>query len=139
MTRNAKLRLSLIAAASAAGFALFSQGANASTDLTVKCRGDSYNSVLACCRNETFSQRPLWMLEAHATCSTAGVVQCKSGRGRTLFSAAGFGRTGRCYVLRIIKIRNNNDTTVTHDTHFGSDDRGGKDGKQGDGRPSTHG
>src|SRR6476620_4563550 len=110
MTRNTKLRLSLIATASAAGFALFSQGASAATDVTVKCGGDSYNSVLACCRNETFSQRPLWMLEAHASCSTAGVVQCKSGRGRTLFAAAGFGKTGRCYVLRIIKQRDPNDT-----------------------------
>jgi hypothetical protein len=133
MTRNAKLRLSLIAAASAAGFALFSQGASASTDLTVKCRGDSYNSVLACCRNETFSQRPLWMLEAHATCSTAGVVQCKSGRGKPQLAAVGAGRMTRCYVKRVIKVNDSHDTSVTHET------RGSRDGKQGDSRPSTHG
>src|SRR5205814_764254 len=119
MTRNTKLRLSLIAAASAAGFALFSQGANASTDLTVKCRGDSYNDVLACCRNETFSQRPLWMLETHANCTSAGVVQCKSGNGRRTFAAAGVGRTSRCYVRRIIRVNDNGGTTVTHDTGFG--------------------
>lgn len=103
MTRISRNKLiALVSAAAAVGsLTLFAQNASANTTTRLMLCTGSRGHVMDCCQSEIRDHRPLWMIEAHASCHD--VVVCKK-QGNYAGAAV-----DRCNVREILKINETRD------------------------------